>query len=85
MVHYYPTLEMRKRNPTLLYPKSSPILTVIYRSPPPPPRGEKERPQSAYPKYSLILMFHHDPTQEQKKTDPGFPVLEATCFRSLAK
>ena len=30
-------------------------------------------------------MVHHDPTQEQKKTDPGFPILEPTCFRSLAK
>ena len=51
----------------------------------PQPRGEKERPQSAYPKYNLKLMVDHYPTQEQKKTDPGFPILEPTCFRSLAK
>ena len=30
-------------------------------------------------------MVDHDPTQEQKKTDPGFLILELTCFRSLAK
>ena len=30
-------------------------------------------------------MVDHYPTQEQKKTDPGFPILEPTFFRSLAK
>ena len=57
----------------------------LFIAPPPPPRGEKERPQSAYPKYSPILTVDHYPTQEQKKTDPGFPILEPTCFRSLTK
>ena len=67
MVHLYPTLVVRKRNYGHLYPKSRLILSHSL----PHLRGEKERPQSAYPKYSLILMVHHYPTLELRKRNPG--------------
>ena len=44
MVHYYPTLEVRKRNPGHLYLKSSPILRVIYC-----PTPEKKRRDLSLP------------------------------------
>ena len=82
MVHYYPTLEVRKRNPGHLYPKSSSILRVIYC-----PTPEKKRRDLSLPilNTASYFMVDHYPTQERKKTDQGFPSLQCRRFLPACK